>query len=199
MTGGSYLVNYRYSTLGILNEMGIYLVGERFRNNFQDLSFSLFFPGENEKTSLRLWGTGGLSNEEVVVEENVWEVFDDSTSSKSDHKVGILGLTHLWTTGENSHLKTTVAVMGQRSQSTKWRNFSVGQPQVLRDENYQQAKVALANDAETAEAERKAKNAELQLEKERITSEARIEKSTREIDELWHRIRYLEEDAHNGR
>ena len=32
----SYLVNYRYSTLGVLTNMGVYLVGERVTNEFQD-------------------------------------------------------------------------------------------------------------------------------------------------------------------
>ena len=32
----SHLANFRYSTLGILNAMGVYLVGPRNGNNFQD-------------------------------------------------------------------------------------------------------------------------------------------------------------------
>ncbi len=46
----SYLVNYRYSTLGLLSSMGIYLVGERVTNDFQDLSFNLVFKSKNNKS-----------------------------------------------------------------------------------------------------------------------------------------------------
>ena len=52
----SYLINYRYSTLGLLNQMGIHLVGPRVDNNFQDLSFNLYFPSENNKSTFTLWG-----------------------------------------------------------------------------------------------------------------------------------------------
>ena len=36
----SYLANFRYSTLGILNAAGLHLVGPRTDNNFQDFSFT---------------------------------------------------------------------------------------------------------------------------------------------------------------
>ena len=142
--GGSYLVNYRYSTLGILNEMGIYLVSDRLRNTFQDLSFNLFFPGKNGKSSLRLWGTGGLSFEEKVVKDGAWQIFDDSLTYESGSDVGILGLTHTLMTSEKSHLKTTVAAMAQRSFYSQWRNSSDGQRQLFSDENYVQSKIAVS-------------------------------------------------------
>ncbi len=144
-SGGSYLMNYRYSTLGILNEMGIYLVGDRVRNNFQDLSFNLFFPSKNGKSSVRVWGTGGLSFEEKVVESGAWQVFDDSVSYESGSDVGIIGITHTVTTGEKSHLKTTVAGMAQRAFYTRWRNFSDNDQHAFQDENYVQGKLAVSS------------------------------------------------------
>ncbi|MCB9233455.1 MAG: carboxypeptidase-like regulatory domain-containing protein, partial [Bacteroidia bacterium] len=59
----SYLVNYRYSTLGLLSSMGFYLVGERVTNNFQDLSFNLAFDGKSGKDFFTVFGIGGLSTE----------------------------------------------------------------------------------------------------------------------------------------
>ncbi len=144
-SGGSYLMNYRYSTLGILNEMGIYLVGDRVRNNFQDLSFNLFFPSKNGKSSLRMWGTGGLSFEEKVVESGVWQVFDDSVSYESGSDVGILGITHTLTTSEKSHLKTTVAGMAQRAFFTRWRNFSNSDQRTIQEEDFTQGKLAVSS------------------------------------------------------
>ena len=41
--GGSYLVNYRFSTLSILNALGVEIV-EDSRVDFQDLSFKLHLP-----------------------------------------------------------------------------------------------------------------------------------------------------------
>ena len=59
----SYLVNYRYSTLGLLNNLGFYLVGERVANTFQDLSFNLAFDLKDGKSFVTVFGMGGLSLE----------------------------------------------------------------------------------------------------------------------------------------
>ncbi|WNJ20653.1 TonB-dependent receptor domain-containing protein [Pontibacter sp. G13] len=59
----SYLVNYRYSTLSLLNSMGFHVVGERVDNDFQDLAFNLAFDGKDGKTFVTLFGMGGLSLE----------------------------------------------------------------------------------------------------------------------------------------
>ncbi|MCB0754353.1 MAG: carboxypeptidase-like regulatory domain-containing protein, partial [Flavobacteriales bacterium] len=42
--GSSYLFNYRYSTLGILGAMGLYVVDENTSNTYQDLSFKFVLP-----------------------------------------------------------------------------------------------------------------------------------------------------------
>jgi hypothetical protein len=141
---GSYLFNYRYSTLGILNEMGVYLVGERVRNNFQDLSFNLFFPGKDGRSSLRVWGVGGLSTEDKLAAQQPWQIFDDSLSYENGSRVGVVGLTHTVATGEKSHLKTTVAAMGQKAFHHERRNLTTGPQLILNDEDYQQGRVALS-------------------------------------------------------
>ena len=141
---GSYLMNYRYSTLGILNELGLYLVGDRVRNNFQDLSFNLYFPGKTGKSSIRVWGTGGLSFEEKITSEEKWRVFDDSVSYESGSDVGIIGVTHTLTTGKKSHLKTTVAGMAQRAFYSRKLHDAADATTFLLDENYVQGKLALS-------------------------------------------------------
>jgi hypothetical protein len=141
---GSYLLNYRYSTLGILNELGLYLVGDRVRNNFQDLSFNLYFPGKTGKSSVRVWGTGGLSFEEKITSEKAWRVYDDSVSYEKGSDVGILGVTHTLMTGEKSHLKTTIAGMMQRAFYADTWHTAADATRLLNDENYSQGKVALS-------------------------------------------------------
>ena len=59
----SYLINYRYSTLGLLNKMGFQLIGERVSNDFQDLCFNLAYQSKDKKTFYTLFGMGGLSVE----------------------------------------------------------------------------------------------------------------------------------------
>ena len=57
---GSYLINYRYSTIAILNE--IVDVTPNGTPTYQDMSVKLNFP-LGEKTNLSLWGIGGISDE----------------------------------------------------------------------------------------------------------------------------------------
>jgi len=115
-TGSSYLVNYRYSTLGILNDLGFHLVGERIDNNFQDLSFKLNFPSKNKKSNISFWGMGGLSVEEESPVEPVedWKTFDDKTAYKFETNMGALGMTHSYLINNDSYIKSTIAVMGQQ-------------------------------------------------------------------------------------
>lgn len=60
-TKASYLLNYRYSTLGLVQKLGIVnLVYDK--PTYQDLAFKLFIP--LKKTTISLWGLGGLSANE---------------------------------------------------------------------------------------------------------------------------------------
>jgi len=55
----SYLVNYRYSTLNILDKLGVDLNDAGEFKNYQDLSFKLNYPTRNGRLSL--FGIGGIS------------------------------------------------------------------------------------------------------------------------------------------
>lgn len=58
--GGSYLFNYRYSTLRLLDLMGFRLVRQGMIPEFQDLSYHVHLP-IGKAGLLSLWGVGGLS------------------------------------------------------------------------------------------------------------------------------------------
>ncbi len=57
---GSYLLNYRYSTLSILGKLGVPL-GDAI-TNFQDISFNVYLPAKNFG-DFSLFGFGGLSSQ----------------------------------------------------------------------------------------------------------------------------------------
>lgn len=112
----SYLVNYRYSTLGLLNKMGFNLVGERVSNDFQDLSFNLAFKSRNHKRVFTLFGLSGLS------EEHYYPVEDPAQRKYSapDHwedrlkpaNIGVAGATCTWLPDTKSYFKAVLALMG---------------------------------------------------------------------------------------
>ncbi|MFK7946117.1 MAG: carboxypeptidase-like regulatory domain-containing protein [Saprospiraceae bacterium] len=108
----SYLANFRYSTLGILNQMGIHLVGPRTDNNFYDLSFNLHHKGE--KANFNFWGMGGNSIEIFNPSEEPREIFDDSYTYNFETNMGALGASMNYIIDSKSYIKVNAAVMGQR-------------------------------------------------------------------------------------
>src|SRR5688572_29268567 len=68
---GSYLVNYRYSTLSVLSAVG-FPVGEEV-TNFQDLSYNIWLPTRNAG-NFSLFGFGGLSSQidEAERDSSLW-------------------------------------------------------------------------------------------------------------------------------
>lgn len=111
----SYLVNYRYSTVGLLGQMGVSFGDEVI--NFQDLSFSLSFSGK-KGGEWRIFGLGGLS-------ENIFEHKADSVNIKQfkdffdidfESKTGIVGVSNWSPLGKRTWLKTSVVASGQTNE-----------------------------------------------------------------------------------
>ncbi|MFN0036822.1 MAG: carboxypeptidase-like regulatory domain-containing protein [Saprospiraceae bacterium] len=145
--GSTYLVNYRYSTLGILNKLGLHLVGERIDNTFQDLSFNLNFPSKNKKHVVTFWGIGGLSQETESAVENTadWKSFTDYYARDFDTNMGALGATHTALLKGDAYLKTSVAAMGQ---TIDWRNDTLNlqrTPFAVNTEEYREGRYAVAS------------------------------------------------------
>jgi hypothetical protein len=58
---GSYLINYRYSTISLLNKLGLVDMGENPDARFQDLNFKFLLPTKKAGT-FSVFGLGGLSS-----------------------------------------------------------------------------------------------------------------------------------------
>lgn len=141
----SYLVNYRYSTLGILDAMNIRLVSERESNRFQDLSFKLHFLSEDYKHTFSLWGIGGLSDEfeEAVEGAENWKSYTDYLTRDFDTDMGALGFNHTYLINEKSYLSTNLAIMGQQ---IIFRNDTLSatlKPTAVNDEDYRLNRLTL--------------------------------------------------------
>lgn len=113
----SYLANYRYSTVGLLGQMGISFGDEQI--DFQDLSFKLNFQGKNGG-EWSVFGLGGLS-------KNVFEHKTDSASIKQlkdffdidyQSKTGIIGLSNWSPLGKRGWVKITLAASAQSNERT---------------------------------------------------------------------------------
>ena len=128
---GSYLVNYRYSTLGILNNFGV-LPEESIQ--YQDLSFKFTFPTKSAG-HFTVFGLGGDASDvyqKAIRDSSAWRGPDDGLDSRFLPKMGVIGVSHLWLLGPKTYLKTIAAAAGERRLDRELRlvpeNDYEGQP-----------------------------------------------------------------------
>ena len=103
-TGSSYLVNYRYSTTGLVGG----LVGG-LNLRYQDLSFKLNFPTRKAGT-FSLWGLGLLDNNQAdALPEADWTTYTDRESVKTDLQKYAGGFNHKIFLDKGTYLKSSLA------------------------------------------------------------------------------------------
>ena len=107
---GSYLIDYRYSTLELLNKLGV-LRSDGSVTNFQDLSYNIYLP-TNKLGTFTLFGFGGLSSEHLNAEKDSskWEEKSDRYPYHFVANTGMSGLTHTVLLGSKINLKTGVGL-----------------------------------------------------------------------------------------
>lgn len=106
----SYLFNYRYSTLSLLEST---LPEDAKGTSYQDLSFKLNFPTEKSGT-FSLWSLGAIdkSGTKADLNENLWEYDDDKTEANSKQFMGALGLNHKIWIGNKSRINSSLSISG---------------------------------------------------------------------------------------
>lgn len=101
----SYLVNYRYSTLSLLDKLGILDFNGVPR--YQDMSFKIFMPTKSLGT-FTLFGLGGLSN----IDQTIYDK-DNATllleKGKQKSRLGVLGLKHFVQFNPKMYLQSTLS------------------------------------------------------------------------------------------
>lgn len=107
----AYLINYRYSTLGLLSQFGVDLGDEAI--DFQDLAFNLVLPSRTVGT-ISLFGMGGISNNvfESKRDTSLWEFEKDRSDITYKNKMGAIGFSHKWDMENGNQLNTTVVYSG---------------------------------------------------------------------------------------
>jgi hypothetical protein len=101
----SFLFNYRYSTLGILGALGLFVVRENVLNDFQDLSFNFTFASKDNKHHLKIFGMGGIASEQWMVKDSSeWITSLDYIRKNFKTNMGIVGLNYTWLVDDKSYL-----------------------------------------------------------------------------------------------
>jgi hypothetical protein len=124
----SYLVNYRYSTVGLLSSMGIDLGDEAI--TFQDLAFHVALPA-GKRGEVHLFGMGGNSSNrfKAVHDTTQWEVDKDSRNIDYKSMMGATGASLRVPLGSRTMLSSTVAVSEidqDRSEERLTDDYGVG-------------------------------------------------------------------------
>ncbi len=88
----SYLINYRYSTVGLLSKLGVPLGDEA--SAFQDFSFKLHFP-TRKMGNFDVFGVGGISENVFVHKKRAdWLTQKDSQDITFKNNMGAIGASH---------------------------------------------------------------------------------------------------------
>ena len=107
--GSSYLLNYRYSTLGLFKLIGINF-GSTAVPNYQDGSFKLNFPSKKGLTTV--FGIGGLSLINIIASEadssDLFAIDYSNTSFRSN--VGVIGASHRQRIGGKSYINISLGL-----------------------------------------------------------------------------------------
>ena len=104
---GSYIINYRYSTLSLLSPI---LPEDADGTNYQDLSFKFFLP--TKKAGIfTVWGTGLIDKSGTTVEKDrdKWEYDQDIENQDVRQFMTAAGVGHKLNFGNSAFLKSTLA------------------------------------------------------------------------------------------
>ena len=107
--GGSYLVNYRYSSLAMLDDAGI--VDFDGVPKYQDAAFKLMLPTKTIGT-FSLFGLGGISHILESDEDEAGKIVGQADYSA---RLGVVGLNHTLPFSKNSYMKISLSVAGNGS------------------------------------------------------------------------------------
>jgi len=125
----SFLANYRYSTVGLLSNMGVDFGGERI--SFQDFSFHLNMPG-SKGGNLSAFGFGGMSaNDFAAKQESEWEEEKDRYTINYSGKVYGIGLVNQFKPGWMS-VSVGASFSGQ-DQERKSQSADFSFPHIFRE------------------------------------------------------------------
>lgn len=110
----SYLFNYRYSTVGLLGQLGVSFGDEQI--NFQDLSFKLNLNGK-KGGKYAIFGLAGLSENTFRHKEDTSEIKYDKERYDIDFqsRTGVVGGSGRWRLNARNSLKAVLAYSSQRN------------------------------------------------------------------------------------
>lgn len=122
----SYLVNYRYATMALVNDIAPDLLGNAGGMRYQDLSFKLNFPTKRAGT-FSVWGIGIADKfaKKPKEDTNDWETDMDPIKSSYKQQMYSAGLGHKVFFNNSTYLKTSLATTYNHNDSkVDWQHIN---------------------------------------------------------------------------
>ena len=115
-SNASYLIDYRYSMVAALQNLGLNFGTGSATPYYQDLTFKINLPTQKSGT-FSLFGLGGESHihfkPDGTQDDNLYSVNDGrQRESQFKNKSGVIGLSHQYFFNANTSAKTTLSVSG---------------------------------------------------------------------------------------
>lgn len=107
--GASYLVNYRYSTVGLLGQLGVSFGGEKI--TFQDIAMHVNLPS-GKRGNWSIFALGGQSSNLFTPPDSA-AVFKELFKIDYYSKTGVAGISHTGYAGENFSIKSGASISAQ--------------------------------------------------------------------------------------
>ncbi len=111
----SYMANYRYSTLGIFNAVGISF-GVSAIPQYQDLTFNIDIPMNKKYGKLEMFGVGGYSSISILADraqkDGDVSYTQQGTNTYLISQMGVAGIGHTFYFTEKTHMKSVFAASG---------------------------------------------------------------------------------------
>lgn len=128
----SFLVNYRYSTLDFLSNLGFDFGGSG-APRWQDLTMKIDF-GKTKWGNFSLFGIGGISGTKIQDSKKEPEEIVNAADPRDldfNSAMFATGLVHTLSLGKNSYIKTVISTSGERNQTISDSLSPTGQ--IIRD------------------------------------------------------------------
>ena len=133
--GGSYLINYRYAFLTLMQNIGFDI--SNAPTTFQDLSFNIHLPTK-KLGNFSIFGFGGISQQKATpLSDSIsWTNTPSSRRGSLDAShTGALGLTHTLNIGKSTFIKSILSLNGYKYKEEDSRYDKINGPLVFTRKN----------------------------------------------------------------
>ena len=133
--GGSYLINYRYGFLTLLQQFGLN-IGDA-PTSFQDLSFNIHLPTK-KMGNFSIFGFGGLSRQKTIAQKDsiTWTLEPSKRNGWLDQSnTGAAGITHQITFSKKTMLRTIFSINAFNNREEDNRYGKINGPLIVSRKN----------------------------------------------------------------